>query len=432
MKLRDYQITLIADTRVAFRTHRRPLVVLPCGGGKTVCFAEMAARHTALRADNYVWFLVHRRELIDQTLDTFDRFGIDRSRIMVAMVQTVARNTTRYTQPTLIIFDEAHHATARTWQRIIEKFPTLPMVGLTATPARLDGSPLGSVFDALVLGPSADWLTANGYLCEYDYYAPVATDLEYKIKGADYDMDEFSASLLRSKIYGDIGKYIDPSRKTLIYCPSVAFSQALCASVVATHFDGTTPDAERADIVARFRSGEIRVLSSVDLVGEGFDVPDCEAVIMLRPTQSLALYIQQAMRCLRPGPGKRAVIYDMVGNVYRHGIPTEPRDWSLTQARRCRNASAEPDLLVRECKTCHRVYTGTASLCPYCGAENGKTRKEIEQDTAAELERVQKVERRKQGMARSYEQLVEIGRQRGYKNPEFWARAVWRGRTERT
>jgi len=422
--LRPYQSDVVRRTRDAFITARRPLVVMPCGAGKTVCFADMAHRHIQHREGNYVWFLVHRGELIDQTLATFDAFGISRDNIFVGMVQTISRHPDRYRKPTLIIFDEAHHATARTWLNIIEYFNTVPMIGLTATPARRDGKPLGDIFDTLIAGPDAEMLTAGGWLAEYDYYAPRATDLEFKMRGSDYDLDEFTVTLLKSKIYGEINKYIKAGHKTLIYSPSVAFSRSLGV----THFDGNTPDAERRRIVEDFRAGRITVLSSVDLVGEGFDIPDCDTVILLRPTQSLALFIQQAMRCMRPALGKRATVYALVGNVYRHGMPTEPREWSLTASHRCRNTDAEPDLLVRECTVCHRVYKGVAQICPYCGADNGKTRKQIEQDAEHELELVRAVARRKQGMAQTLEQLTELGRQRGYKNPRFWATQIIKSR----
>lgn len=432
MQLRPYQIDLVTRTRDAFGKYHRPLVVLPCGGGKTVCFADMAARHIARSPQTaFVWFLVHRRELIDQTQRTFDAFGISREHVFIGMVQTITRHPERYQQPTLIIFDEAHHAKAKSWTDIIEYFDGTPMIGLTATPVRQDGRPLGDIFDVIVEGDDAQSLTGAGWLAAYEYYAPRATDLTYKVRGADFDLEEFANVLLRSKIYGDIKKYIDPSRRTLIYCPSVAFSRSL-ASLGVVHFDGDTPTAERDRIVQAFRSGEIYALSNCDLIGEGFDIPDCDTVLLLRPTRSLALYIQQSMRCLRPSPGKHAVIYDLVGNVYRHGMPTEPREWSLTVSAHVRNESGEPDVTARECGRCHRVYAGIAAVCPYCGHDNGKTRAQIEHDETVELERIEEVKRRdarkQQGRAQTVEQLVHIGYERGYKNPEYWARVVMASR----
>jgi superfamily II DNA or RNA helicase len=438
MQLRDYQIESINATRNEFRTGKKsPCVVLPCGGGKTVCFAFMADQHIKIKTDNFVWFLVHRRELIDQTERTFRDFGIPTERVLIGMVQTVSRNTDKYPAPSLIIFDECHHATAKTWTRIINAFPDVPVVGLTATPARTDGTGLGAVFDSLVLGPSAEELMEKGYLCKYDYYAPKTTDIfALKNRGADYDMQDLSEQFMKSKICGDVKKYLDPRRKTIIYCPTIELSKSLEAEIFgAKHFDGNTSKTERAEIVEKFRTGKIRVLLAVDLIGEGFDVPDCDAVILLRPTKSTILYIQQSMRCLRPAPGKRAVIYDMVGNCFRHGLPTETREWSLTGRITCKNESAEPDILVRQCKTCLRVYSGTGRICPYCGEEQPKTRREIEQDEKAELERIEKIERRnkrkEQGRAETLEELIAIGHSRGYKNPVFWARMVYNSRNKK-
>ena len=435
MILRPYQTELINDTRNTFKHHNRPLVVLPCGAGKTVCFADMAHKHIEKYSDGYVWFLVHRRELIEQTHETFSFFNIPEDNVFIGMVQTITRHPERYRKPTLIIFDEAHHAKAKTWYNIIDYFKDVPMIGLTATPVRRDGKALGDIFDTMVEGVGSEWLIDNGYLAPYDYYAPNVERLEYRLKGTDYDLDDVTAQLLKSKIYGDIKKYIDNSRKTIIYCPSVAFSQALVQSIGAVHFDGTTPKNERQRIVTDFRSGKIRILSNVDLVGEGFDVPDCDTVILLRPTMSLSLYIQQSMRCLRPADGKRAIIYDLVGNCYRHGLPTEAREWSLTKDNKVRNANGEPDIIARRCHNCELIYSGTASVCPYCGYENGKTPRQIEQEKAIELERIEAIERKKakreEGMARTLEELIAIGKDRGYKNPVYWAKMKISGRKRR-
>lgn len=432
MKLRDYQHDLINLTREAFSEgHRRVLAVLPPGAGKTVCFAYMAREHVNRNPEHYVWFIVHRRELVTQARDTFTAWGLTDSHIYVGMVGTAVRHST---PPTLIIVDEAHHATATQWRRVLDAYPDVPTVGLTATPARLDGSALGQVFTALAVGQSAEWLTSHGWLAPYDYYAPRTVDIRtVKMRGADYDADGVAEILIQSRIYGDVLKYIKPDHKIIIYCPTVAFSRDLASRIPgAVHFDANTPTAERDRIIRDFRSGAVRVLTNVDLIGEGFDVPDCDTVMLLRPTQSVTLYIQQSMRCMRPMQGKRATVYDFVGNCYRHGMPTDNRAWTLSGSVRAKNRDGEPDVTARECGACHRVYAGTAPVCPYCGHDNGKTRAEIEADTEAELlkiESAQKLEkRRQQGRAKTYTELVELGRTRGYKNPEAWARHIIKSR----
>ena len=115
-------------------------------------------------------------------------------------------------------------------------------------------------------------------------------------------------------------------------------------------------------------------------MGEGLDISDCSMIMMLRKTASLNLFIQMSMRCMRYQKGKTAYIYDFCGNVFEHGLPDDKRSWSLdSKMKMSRNESAEPDILVRQCKSCLRVYSGTSRICPYCGTNNGLTRKEIEQ-----------------------------------------------------
>lgn len=428
LQLRPYQHDLIAETRTAFcRGYKRPLIVLPCGAGKTVCFAYMADAHVRKKKNNCVWFLVHRKELLDQTLDTFKKFKISLDDIYIGMVSSIRETRT----PTMIIFDEAHHASASTWERIINKYPNIPIIGLTATPCRLTGAPLGKIFDCLITGVKSEWLIENKFLSEYDYFAPQIFKLpdDIKIRTGDYDLAEVADFLDKSRIYGDILKYIDLNRKTLIYAPTVAYSKRLASAIKgAVHFDGTTPKKERDLIIEKFRKGEIRVLLNVNLIGEGFDVPDCDCVILLRPTRSAALYIQQAMRCLRPNEKKRAVIYDLVGNAYRHGLPTDDHAWSLNKPIKIRNSSSEPDILCRRCASCQRVYKGISRTCPYCEADNGKTRAEIANEREVELVKINKIKKIEQSSAYTFDDLVALGRKRGYNNPQFWARMIMKGR----
>lgn len=433
MKLRGYQEELINKTREKYRQTKRVLSVLPCGGGKTVMFAVMCQNHIKMNSTGYVWFLVHRKELVDQTIKTFYDNNINHDRVLIGMVQSVSRHLEKYPAPSLIVFDEAHHATAKTWLNIINHYPAVPVIGLTATPCRMDGSSLGNIFGAIAVGASANWLTEHKYLSEYDYYAPKIDFDEslWKMKGSDFDLESVSRTMSESRIYGDISKYIDLSRKTIIYSPSIEFSKMLEEKIgldICKHFDGDTPDLERRKIIEGFRSGSIRILTNVNLIGEGFDVPDCDCCILLRPTMSVALYIQQACRCLRPRPDKRAVIYDLVGNVFRHGLPTEDREWSLSEPVRVRNSSNDKELIVRTCKNCYRVYAGSDKICPYCGHDNGKTKRQIEVEKQIELEKIEALEKKKHrqevGMCRDFDSLVKLAVKRGYKNPVWWAKTI--------
>lgn len=438
MKLRNYQINFVNDLRNAFKCgFKRILGVLPCGAGKTISVAYMCAEHLKKHKNGYIWFLVHRQELQQQTIDTFKNNEISLENVMIGMVQTISRHILDYKKPTMIILDECHHSTAGQWQKIIDSYPDVPLIGLTATPCRMDGKPLGTIYQDLIIGVNSTFLLENNFLSHYEYYAPKLNllDCDYKIKGSDYDMIDVVSKFEQAKIYGDILSKIDLTRKTIIYSPSVAFSHNLeqiinerFNSLVCAHFDGDTPKEERKNIINKFRNGEIRILTNVDLIGEGFDVPDCDCVMLLRPTRSTALFIQQSMRCLRPSLNKCAIIYDFVGNVYRHGMPTDDREWSLDTAIKCKNPTSAPEILVRECQSCFLVYKGQNRICPYCGYDNGKTKKEIEQEEKEELMRIEAVEKKKQrrelGMCRDFDSLVALAKKRGYKNPAYWANVI--------
>lgn len=446
MQLRDYQTDIINDVRKVFTFGiKRVLAVLPCGAGKTLCFADMCTKHTEKHAENYVWFLVHRRELIDQTIETFRQFNLNTNQVLIAMVQSVSRNIADYKKPTLIIFDEAHHAVANTWVNILNAYPDVPVVGLTATPVRLNGKPLGNVFDKMVVGVDTNYLIANKFLAPFNYYAPNINleDAQFKIKGSDYDMQDVEATFDKIAVYGNVIQNINLENKIIIYCPSIAFSKKLENEInshftkrVAKHFDGNTDELERRSIVNEFREGKLRILLNVDLVGEGFDVPDCNVVMLLRPTMSVALYIQQSMRALRYQENKTATIYDFVGNVFRHGLPNDNFNWQLNKPLKIRNATNEKEVLIRECKNCFRVYGGTAPVCPYCNNNNGKTKTQLKIEQDAQLQKIEQIEKKKErmeiGMAKSFEELIAIGKKRGYKNPAFWARQILGARNNKT
>lgn len=376
IQLRDYQrITLDALAKAFAQGYKRPCVTAACGAGKTVMFAYLA--DAMQRNGKTIWFLVHRKELLDQSVETFDRFQIERRTIHIGMVKTVANHLDSLPKPDVIIFDECHFSAAKTWQTIISAFPDAYLVGLTATPVRLDGKPLGEIYDCMVNGPQARELIERGMLAPYRYFAPTVADLStLKRRGSDYNMEQATDILSTGAVFGDVirtyRQYAD-GKKTICYCSSIRHSKSMAdafnqAGITAVHFDGDTPKNERNKIIRDFRSGKITVLCNVDLISVGFDCPDCECCILLRPTMSTALFIQQSCRALRPAPGKTAVILDHVGNYIRHGLPDEPREWTLESGLKKR---AEYDsagrLTVRTCGVCFSAYDGKLKRCPYCG-----------------------------------------------------------------
>lgn len=453
MKLRSYQQSGINDLRSQFAQGvKRTVYVAPCGAGKSKMMSFMAA--AAAERGNSTMFLLHRSELIDQMAATLREDGIDygiiapripmRDRlIQIASVQTLNRRVSKITAPTLVIPDECHHAVAVTWRSILDYFADAYAVGLTATPQRLGGQGLGDVFGSLVIGPTARELIQQGYLAPYRYYAPpmVADLTGIKTKLGDFENGEIAIRMDRPAVIGDaVSHYLRlaPGKRAIAYCSSrqhsIHTAEAFSAAgISAKHIDGETPPGERKQAIEDFRSGELTVLTNVDLISEGFDVPAMEAVILLRPTQSLTLYIQQSMRPMRPdksNPFKEAVIIDHVGNVHRHGLPDEDREWSLEGIKK-RSRGEGGAVSVRKCPGCFSVHR-PQPICPYCGHVYNFTPRQIAEEagTLQEYDAAQSKKKRiEQGMARTYEDLLRIERDRGYK--PGWARIQWNFRQKK-
>lgn len=437
LQLRPYQSDVINRVYESMKSgKKRPIICLPTGAGKTACFAWMTDR--TQQNNKTVWFLVHRRELYDQTIETFNRFGIERKRITVSMILRASRGG--LPKPDLIVVDEAHHTASKTWRGVIEQNPDAHVIGLTATPARLDGKPLGEIYDDLIVGPSTADLINQGYLSDYDYYSVAVADLAgLKRRGIDYDTQEAARRLSGTKIYGDvINTYKEHADglQAILFAPSVEYSENMAAEftaagIPAVHFDGRTADKKRRDVVRAFRSGDIRVLCNVELVGEGFDVPACDCVIQLRPTMSLTLFLQQCGRALRPRENKKAVIIDHVGNYTRHGLPDDPRDWSLTETVQTRTQNSDGSYSVRMCPYCLTVYRSTATHCPACGTLYRPDSREIKQIEAVKLQKIKRKEqeRSEQRLAeiqieadcRCYGDLYKLAKKCGHENPKRYA-----------
>jgi superfamily II DNA or RNA helicase len=427
--LRPYQAELLDRTRAAFADgYQSPCIVLPCGGGKSCIVAEMA-RGAAGKGGNTL-FLVHRQELVQQLSQTLRTWQVPEDSTSVMMVQTVSKHIDRLPrQPTLIVTDENHHCLAASYRSIYNALPGTPLVGITATPQRLNGGGLGDVNDVLVIGPSATWLIDNCYLSPYDYYAPTVTDLTgLRSSHGEYVRSEIEARMNRAAIHGDVIAHYRNfafGLQTVVYCASIAHSKAVAeafdrAGISAAHIDGDTPEADRAQIVQAFRRGELQILCNVDLISEGFDVPDCSCAILLRPTKSLTLFIQQAMRCMRYRDGKRAIIIDAVGNYARFGLPDAERAWSLDpRPAQKRDAAAG----VHVCPQCLGVFpqariAAAAQRCPYCGHLIPPKARDVEEIKAAQLQRVERFVLKYDSPDRcqTYSELLAYARLHKYKS----------------
>lgn len=398
----------------------------------------------AENATGEVLVLTHRQELLEQTKATFEEHGI---KARFAMILTEANRLGQYPTPKLIIADEAHLARSNSWVKVLDYYNTF-VAAFTATPVRLDGKPLGDVFDALVTGPSARYLIENNRLSPYEYYAPTAVETDgLRVQNGDYVIKDLEQLMSDRAIYSDVlqsWERLAKGQKTIAYCVSIKNAKETAqmfseAGYPAVEIDGNTPPKKRAEIMQKFRSGEIMVLCNVGIISEGVSIDDVSCCLLLRPTESHALYWQQAMRCMRYQPGKVATIIDCVGNYTRNPLPDAEVEWSLSKSVTKRNRmDAEGNFTIRTCPKCFRVFK-TAPVCVYCGHEYPLHPREIEAhkdielakisaEEAAEAEQKRREARRAQGQARTFEELLAIGKAKGYKNPAYWARRVMQGR----
>ena len=363
------------------------------------------------------------------------------------MVLTEANRLGQYQRPALIITDEAHLSRSYTWMKVLDYYNTYT-VGFTATPVRLDGKPLGDMYDTLIEGVSVKWLIENHRLAPFEYYAPTAVETEgLRTQGGDYVIRDLEQLMSNRAIYSDVlksWKRLAEGDKTIAYCVSVKHAKETAdmfraAGYKAQAIDGGTPDKQRETIMQQFRTGDIQILCNVGIISEGVSIDDVSCCLLLRPTESHALYWQQAMRCMRYQPGKVAKIIDCVGNYTRNPLPDADVTWSLKSApKKRKRMDDEGNFFVRMCPSCFKVFQA-APVCPYCGAEYPLHPREIKAHEDIELARItaeeaamaealRKKARIEQGRAQTFDELVQVAKQRGYKNPAFWASQVLRGR----
>lgn len=370
MPLRDYQLRAVSDLRAACK--QRPLYYAPVGSGKTNVACEII--RGAVAKGKRVVFVAHRRGLVFQARDRLATFGIAAGVVMgdenpgsgpvyVASIQTLQR---RQVPADMLIVDEAHHATSATWKGVVARYPIV--IGLSATPYRLDGAPLGDVFGCIVSGPTVSELVADGVLINPRIFAPPGPDLKgVHSRGGEFIQEELEAAVLKSRLVGDIVKHWEQHAKngrTVAFGVGIRHSKMIAEAFGsrARHIDGDTPQREREEAVALLEARAINVLCNCDLIGEGWDLPSLDCAILARPTQSLALHRQQIGRVMRACPGKLgALILDHAGNTHRHGLPTDDVEVTLTGKAKRKSEAAPP-----ACKKCFAILDG-GYPCWGCG-----------------------------------------------------------------
>lgn len=374
-ELRDYQLRAIDMVRA--RANDRPLLVVGTGAGKTTIAAEII-RRTTERGKRSI-FLVHRRELVDQAVDRLAQFGIHAGRILAGHPERRDRLVQVASIPTLLrrehwpadvcFVDEAAHAVSASWSEVIKRYDGSLVIGLTATPIRLDGRGLGDLFGCIVEPVTTRELIDRGYLVEPRVFAPPVDLSGIKIRAGDYDLPQLAERM--NKLTGSITREWQrwaSGQSTVAFAVNCDHSRAIVSAfealgVRAAHVDYSMSHKPRAQILRDLREGRLDLVSQVQLLSEGWDLPTLQCAILARPTKSLALFRQMVGRVMRP-PGP-VVVIDHAGNHHEHGLVTEPIEWSLDSVRR-RSASDAP--AVRTCRECFCVIPPTADVCPECGA----------------------------------------------------------------
>lgn len=395
-ELRDYQSETIDNIYSELKQGRRSLVVQqPPRTGKTVIMAEIARRTTA--KGNRVLFIVHRIEIVEQVIQTFKQQGVNMDLCKVGMVQTFTRRISKLDKPDLILIDEAHHVLADSYMRIVNNFPEAIKLMFTATPYRMSGQGFEEVADGLIEGKQVSWLIEHHRLSPVDYYAPKSINEKLlKTRKGEFSNKSIDEAI-KPKIYGDAVKHYQKIAKgtnAIAYCHSVDSAKKLAdefnqSGIKAVEVDGSTDANDREQIITDFKNGKIKVLTNVELFTEGLDLPGVDTVIQLRPTQSLSLYLQFAMRSMNYREGKTAKIIDHVGNVERFGLPTQDRHWTL-KSKNKRSKKEKSDVVpVTVCSQCFSTFYRVGNECPVCHAELKVNKAEIDVDENAELTKIQ-------------------------------------------
>ena len=484
---RPYQTKALADLNREMRAgHKAILLVMPCGAGKTRVAGMMISKTVA--NGKRVVFGAARRELVAQCSRRLTAIGVEHGIIAASMagykphcatqvvsIQTIRARPQERPPCDLLVLDEASHARAGSYETLRQAYPKAYCVGLTATPIRLDGRGLGEIFTSMVQGAVPSGLQGAGWLARASGYAYQTADLrDVAMKGADFDQEQLGAKMRDSRIVGDIvAEWRAHAAGLLTVCFAVHRQHSRdiveafrAAGVAAEHVDGEMTIPQREAVLARWEAGETRLVSNVDLISEGFDLPKIGCTILARPTQSLALFIQQSGRALRPACfacgratnpllptcrhcGSSDVkrvgrVHDHAGNCLRLGLPDCDRVWTLERDGVVKD-SIKPEVGIRTCRRCYHIFLATLDKCPRCGWVNPKVLRIVKtvDGRAIPLEELERMQRptgpvitTEENRRAHYMQLLRIceekNRKRGwagfvYKNKYgHWPPAEWR------
>lgn len=422
--LRDYQRKAINECINSLRNGNNVILRAPTGSGKTVMGCAVAQHF----GESFI-FAAHRKELVDQISATFT---LDHDIVtagkpinslpVVGSIQTLIRRDLQ--KPRLLIIDEAHISKSSSVQQLIEKCGC-PVLGLTATPKRLDGKGLGDIYSEIVHCPDSSELVERGHLVPLRVYAPSLPDLSStNIRAGDYLPEQVHTKMV--PLIGDIvseWERLGSDRQTVVFSVNIEHAKQLAeaftqAGYKAGYVYGADP--ERESKIKRWQAGEIQVLCNVQLLCEGFDYPNLGCCIMARPTKSLTIYLQQVGRIMRKAPGKQdAILIDHAGNTIEHGLPLDKRNWYLFPTKE----KASKPLHVTICTSCFRTYRNTKKECPYCGEAEKRNEKIYTVEVEGQL--TEKWESEYYSIVKQRrEELKEIRKAKGYKHNWVYYRLI--------
>lgn len=368
MQLRPYQERSIVELRSAYqRGARAPCLVLPTGAGKTVVAAEII--RSAIARGRRVLFLAHRTELITQSVAKLSAAGVNDVRIIQAAADLGSRTApvtvasiptlTRWPivpEADLVVFDECHHVVAKTWKKLADRYSKAHLLGMTATPQRADGSPLGDVFDALVVGATVRELTQLGHLVPCRVWSPLES----------LDTGRLAVSPLQA-----YQQHADGQR-AVIFCVTVEHAEVTATELTAAGIPCAAVHGElhadiRAERLEALLAGRLSAIANVHVLTEGWNMPEVSVCILMRKPQHAGTYLQMVGRVLRPAPGKTdAKLLDLCGSSLDHGPPELERKYTLDGKG---ITKADRDA-IKQCPHCGGVFLLRAALdgiCPQCG-----------------------------------------------------------------